>query len=104
MPLPPPPLQGQPQYEDLKSPVALLASFYNAINTKDYDRAYGYWETPPGSLADFARGYRETLKVQLIVQPPTNIEGAAGSLYAEVPTVIVARNEMAASVSSPAAT
>ncbi len=30
--------------------------------------------------------------VQLIVQPPTRIEGAAGSLYAEVPTVVVARH------------
>jgi hypothetical protein len=29
--------------------------------------------------------------VQLIVQPPTHVEGAAGSLYAEVSSLIVAR-------------
>jgi hypothetical protein len=29
--------------------------------------------------------------VRLIVEPPTRTEGAAGSLYAEVPTVLVAR-------------
>ena len=58
------------RYENLNSPVALLASFYE----------------------DFTRGYAETASVQLIVEPPTHISGAAGSLYSEVPTVIVARN------------
>jgi heat shock protein HslJ len=79
-------------YEDLKSPVALLASFYNAVNAKEYERAYRYWETPPGNFEDFARGYAETASVQLIVEPPTHISGAAGSLYSEVPTVLVSRH------------
>lgn len=81
----------QQQYENLSGPVELLASFYNALATGEYERAYRYWETPPGSLQDFARGYAETAGVQLIVQPPTRVQGAAGSLYAEIPTVIVAR-------------
>jgi heat shock protein HslJ len=80
------------RYENLSSPVALLASFYNAVNAKEYERAYRYWEIPPGNLEDFARGYAETASVQLIVEPPTRIEGAAGSLYAEVPTVLVAHH------------
>jgi hypothetical protein len=79
-------------YENLSSPVALLASFYNAVNAKEYERAYRYWETPPGNLEDFARGFAETASVQLIVEPPTRIEGAAGSLYAEVSTILVARH------------
>ncbi len=79
------------KYEDLTNPTALLASFYNAVNANDYGRAYRYWEIPPGRLADFERGYRDTAAVQLIVQPPTHFDGAAGSFYAEVPTVIVAR-------------
>lgn len=83
---------AEQRYENLSSPVSLLASFYNAVNTKEYDRAYRYWETPPGSPQDFARGYAETASVQLIVQPPTRVEGAAGSLFAEVPTVIVVRH------------
>ena len=70
----------------------LLASYFNAVNIREYERAYRYWETPPGKLEDFARGYADTVGVQLIVQPPTRIEGAAGSLYAEVPTVIIARH------------
>jgi hypothetical protein len=71
--------------------VTLLASFYNAVNAREYERAYRYWETPPGNLEEFARGYAETASVQPIVEPPTRIEGAAGSLYAEVPTILVAR-------------
>ena len=78
------------RYENLTSPVALLASFYDAVNAREYERAYRYWETPPGTLEDFARGYAETASVRLIVEPPTRVEGAAGSLYAEVPTVLVA--------------
>jgi heat shock protein HslJ len=81
---------GQEKYENLSSPVDLLASFYDAVSNKDYARAYGYWETPPGTLQDFQKGYRDTSSVQLIVRPPTHLDGAAGSLYAEVPTVIVA--------------
>ena len=79
------------RYENLSSPVTLLASFYDAVNSKDYERAFNYWETPPGNLQDFARGYADTAGVRLIVEPPTRIEGAAGSLYSEVPVVLIAR-------------
>jgi len=79
------------RYENLSSPVALLASFYDAVNAREYERAYRYWETPPGTLEDFSRGYAETAGVRLIVEPPTRVECAAGSLYTEVPTVLVAR-------------
>ena len=81
---------GQP-YENLNSPVDTLASYFNAVNRREYRRAYGYWETPPGALQDFARGYAETASVQLIVEPPTVIEGAAGSLYVKIPAALVAR-------------
>ena len=80
----------QPAYDKPTSPVDLLASFYNAVNRQEYQRAYTYWETPPSSYDDFARGYADTASVQLIVEPPTRIEGAAGNLYAQVPTVLVA--------------
>lgn len=79
------------RYENLSTPVTLLASFYDAVNSKDYERAFNYWETPPGNLQDFARGYADTAGVRLIVEPPTRIEGAAGSLYSEVPVVLIAR-------------
>ena len=59
--------------------------FIAGANAREYEHAYRYWEAPPGNLQDFARGYAETASVQLIVQPPTRIEGAAGSLYVGSP-------------------
>lgn len=82
--------QTQMEYEDLDSPVSLLASYYNAIELKDYQRAYDYWGSTSQTYDDFSAGFADTEGVQLIVEPPTRIEGAAGSLYAEVATVVVA--------------
>lgn len=79
-------------YEELTSPVSLLASYYDAINQQDYERAYSYWTAPPLDYASFATGYGDTASVQLIVQPPTRIEGAAGTLYVETPTVLIAQH------------
>ena len=84
------PAPPQAAYDRPISPVDLLASFYNAVDRQEYQRAYGYWESPPSSYDDFVRGYQDTASVRLIVEPPTRIEGAAGSLYAQVPTVLIA--------------
>jgi heat shock protein HslJ len=84
---------SDPRFEDLTSPVNLLTSFYNAIDARDYERAYRYWETPPASLEVFERGYRDTTNVRVFLQPPTRIEGAAGSMYAEVPTLVIAHQQ-----------
>jgi heat shock protein HslJ len=73
-------------------PTEVLKSYYQAINEKQYQRAYSYWESPFGSLEQFSRGFADTLGVRLLVEPAPRIEGAAGSLYAEVPTVVVARS------------
>lgn len=77
-------------YDNPGSPVDLLASYYNAINLQDYQRAYSYRESISQSYEAFARGFADTLNVQLIVQPPTRIEGAVGSAYADIPSVLIA--------------
>lgn len=77
-------------YENLDSPVDLLASYYNAINLHDYQRAYSYWGNPPLSYAQFSSGFADTASAQLIVQPPTDVGVAAGSAYVAIPTVLVA--------------
>lgn len=77
-------------YENLTSPVDLLASYYNAINLQEYERAYSYWQTPPESYTEFAGGFADTVRTQLIVQPPTRIGVAAGSRYVAIPTVLIA--------------
>ncbi len=83
---------SEQSYENFNSPVDVLASYFNAVNRREYRRAYGYWGTPPGDYEEFARGYADTASVQLIVEPPVSIEGAAGSLYVEVPVVLVAHH------------
>ncbi len=80
-----------PPYDDRGDPVRLLASYYNAINRREYERAWGYWENPPNpSYKDFVQGYAETASVLLVVRPPTRFEGAAGSVYVGVPTLLIA--------------
>lgn len=80
-----------PYYEDRTGPVRLLASYYNAVNRREYSRAWEYWETPPDpSFEEFAAGFTDTESVMLVVRPPTSFEGAAGSLYASVPALLSA--------------
>lgn len=82
----------QPEYDNPNSPVDLLASYYNAINHQDYARAYSYWETPPDPYNDFVRGFADTTSVRVIIEPPVRIGAAAGSQYAEIPTILLAQH------------
>jgi len=75
--------------EDRSDPLGTLASYYNAINARDYRRAYRFWDSQPSSYEQFARGFADTERVRLLVEPSTNLEGAAGSVYAEIPTIVV---------------
>jgi hypothetical protein len=85
------PIPPESAYEDREGPVRLLASYFNAINRKEYRRAWEYWESPPNrSYEDFEKGYAETASVLLVVRPPVRVEGAAGSMYAGIPTLLVA--------------
>jgi hypothetical protein len=77
-------------YDNPNSPVDLLASYYNAIDRQEYQRAYGYWQTPPSDYDTFVRGYADTTSVLLIVRPPTRIDVGAGNAYTQIPTVLVA--------------
>jgi hypothetical protein len=87
----PPPDQPEPRYDDCTDPVHLLASYFNAVNRREYQRAWEYWKNPPNpSYEDFLQGYAETAFVLLAIRPPTWVEGAAGSQYAEVPSLPIA--------------
>jgi hypothetical protein len=78
------------QKTDSNDPIAALADYYNAINARDYKRAFGYWESPPSSFDKFARGFADTGRVTLLVDPSIRIEGAAGSAFADISTVVIA--------------
>lgn len=76
--------------DDSSDPLATLAAYYDAINARDYRRAFGYWDSPTTSFERFASGFVDTDRVRVLVEPSTRIDGAAGSAYANVSTVVVA--------------
>lgn len=71
------------------SPVELVSSYYEAINGRNYERAFAFWRTPNETMENFVKGYAETEKIRLIIEPNGAVEGAAGSLFAQVPTVLI---------------
>jgi len=75
--------------DDNSDPVATLAAYYSAINARDYRRAFRFWDSPPSSYEQFARGFADTEQVRLLVEPSTRVEGAAGSVYADIPAIVV---------------
>ena len=76
--------------EERSDPIATLASYYDAINARDYRRAYRFWDSPPQSFEQFARGFADTDRVRLLVEPSPLLEGAAGSVYADIPAIVIA--------------
>ena len=79
----------RPPTEDGNDPLTTLASYFSAINAKDYRRAFRFWESPPSSFERFAGGFVDTDRVRLMVDPTVSTEGAAGSTYAEIPAIVV---------------
>jgi hypothetical protein len=80
--------QGGPR-DDRSDPVATLAAYYSAINARDYRGAFRFWESPTSSYEQFTRGFADTDQVRLLVDPSTSVEGAAGSVYADIPAIVV---------------
>ena len=88
------PTQSEPAFEDRTSPQNLIKAFYNAIDRKEYQRAYGYWQftgtaNTPANYDQFAKGYADTASVAFTLGP-IQVGAAAGNLYASIPTVLVA--------------
>jgi heat shock protein HslJ len=80
--------------EQPRDPLTTLAAYYDAINARDYRRAFSYWDSPAVSFERFASGFADTDRVRLLVDPSTQPEGAAGSVYADVPTVVIATTKV----------
>ena len=85
---------SSPFYEDRIGAIQALLSYYNAINWKEYQRAYSYWERPgtsptstPPDFATFVQGYAETAYVELTAGTPM-YDAGAGNFWATVPVVI----------------
>lgn len=78
-----------PAADNRSDPIGSLNAYFDAINAKDYRRAYRFWESPPSSYEQFARGFADTERVRLLVDPSSRTEGAAGSAYVQIPIIIV---------------
>ncbi len=77
-------------YASQSDPIALLTSYYNAINLQDYARAYAYWRNPPyeQTFEQFAAGFASTEHVEVVARLPVIVGATAGSLYASIPVML----------------
>ena len=70
----------------------VVESYYEAINHGDFSAAYSLWsgdgEASGQSFAAFKRGFADTARTAVDASPPTDSEGAAGSVYIEVPVTV----------------
>ena len=81
--------QDAPYVDDRSDGAKLVKSLYNAIERKEFARAYAYFgdKPPAGDYASFVQGYKNTVDVEVKTGVVTQ-EGAAGSLYAPVPVAV----------------
>src|SRR6185436_2547732 len=81
---------GEDSSDPSSDPLATLASYYDRINARDYRRAFSFWDSPTTSFERFASGFADTDRVRVLVEPSARVEGAAGSAYADISTIVVA--------------
>jgi hypothetical protein len=82
-----------PAYMDNRSgPGEVVASFVNALNHKEYLRAYSYWESGSQvpAYAQFKQGYADTASVELITGT-VGTSSTAGQVYYTLPLILKAK-------------
>ena len=93
-PTPGAPESGAQFYVDNRSgALEVVQSLFNAINRKEYARAYGYWEAGAQGLPSFnsfQQGYANTQAVQWTYGPVSSDAGA-GQFYYSVPVTLRAQ-------------
>src|SRR5260221_2989090 len=70
----------------------LIMSYMNAVNRKEYSRAYGYWQDGAAQLAPFSQfvqGYANTQSVQATVGI-VSADPGAGQIYYSAPVTLIA--------------
>ena len=74
--------------------VRVIDRYYSAIARRDYKQAYSAWEgngvASKQSFEQFERGFANTASVTVEIAKPGRLEGAAGSIYIEIPVKIAA--------------
>jgi hypothetical protein len=79
---------------DQQSAVQVIQDYYGAINRQDYQQAYLLWDEEGAasqqSFEQFKQGFANTESTTVTTGEPGNVEGAAGSVYVEIPVTITA--------------
>jgi hypothetical protein len=76
--------------DDRSTPSQLIVSYFNAINRREYSRAYGYYRDPAGTLGSFSAfsaGYGSTASVALVFGEISG-DQAMSQLHYTVPVVL----------------
>jgi len=70
----------------------VVQRYYAAIDHGDFRTAFAFWGNDGAdshqSFADFKRGFAATGRTSVETGKPTNGEGAAGSIYIDVPVTV----------------
>lgn len=94
-PVPPDTTLSESEASDANAAKSVLVAYYDAINHKDYPRAYALWasngEASGKTLQVFTNGFAKTESVQFTPGQLGRIEGAAGSRYIDISATIGAR-------------
>ena len=72
--------------------VQVVRNYYDAINNKNYERAYQYWGSngtaSHQTFNQFKQGFANTASVQVTIGEPGRLDGAAGSIYVAIPVTL----------------
>ena len=78
-----------PYLDDRSSAETIVRSLYNAIDRREYARAWSYFdEKPVADYQTFADGYADTASTRIELGQAMS-DGAAGSVYSTVPLALV---------------
>ena len=82
-----------PYKDDRSDAAALIESYYNAVNRREFARAWSYYaeKKPAADFEAFSDGYAETERVELLTGA-VGEEGASGSRFFNIPIAIRATN------------
>ncbi len=69
----------------------VIGRYYAALDARDFGTAWAQWGAdgrPGQSFEEFRTGFGNTQSTRVTVGPPGDVEGAAGSLYVNVPVTV----------------
>lgn len=75
-------------------PVQLITSYFSMLVGGKAADAAALWENPPGDLflAAYGKEVRAALNIKVYINPTIYSDGAAGSIYASIPALVVTNN------------